>query len=763
MSALSLQAGKALYTFDDQGQASVWARMIYVTDSWIYLMEPSAIDEDGFVDWYVPAPFRHRHEQLIQQIDARHLRIAEFKGPPRWYWTEQDLENMRRGMGPAGEDATDKGLGTKGDRRDVAAWISDRDLNWSYIEPLFKQYSITEVLETGVYKTWPREQAVAIGVAPRIVTRAVRLYLFSLGQLGALMPARDRQGGAGKEKFSKVLTGRKADDPRADGSRGFISTPDDRMEMAESWKKFKTKGTSVEVARLRALTEHRAESITQDGPNTIVKLRPEGELWSISQFRRFGPRGPDSLSATAINDGENPSRPAHARRAKTGSLVPHRVALVGQIDATPADFYPVSIASRLQTLCKPWRTELTDEELGYTFGLYVGFEHSSNFTALLTVLNAAEDHVAFCAEFGIKIEPWQWHSRLIRRIKADNGEMKAANAFCALEEMEQTGEFCRPYAWEDKALVESRHRTRQVAVDHQIAGTDQGRRHDRGASNPKMNAAVNLREYMPQIIKNILWKNNEERVEHLLTVEMRMAGVKPFRGDIYRWCLTKGYVSEEPMDLTSLRARCLPSIKAKLHPNGVHLLDPTSPRPRRINGMVFSSNWLIRSGLLAKANVKRSGLHARINPSAPDRIYVELDDTGLQELSIQTDDPLLRELTLAEWLTVERGDRHFRATNSGVELNSKASMLKSHDETNKHGQAEKRREIAQLPSKPTKQSFVQDMGERTRRERAATSPHYMPNANDRAQESATTYRADVVSQSISDVMEEMRRNLESAD
>lgn len=75
-----------------------------------------------------------------------------------------------------------------------------------------------------------------------------------------------------------------------------------------------------------------------------------------------------------------------------------------------------------------------------THGIYVGFEHVSTSTALLAILNAAKDKVAFCREWGIEIEPWQWHSRVFKRVKADNGELKSQKGFVALSDMEQTAD-----------------------------------------------------------------------------------------------------------------------------------------------------------------------------------------------------------------------------------------------------------------------------------------------------------------------------------
>jgi hypothetical protein len=752
----ALKPGMALVAFDDQANPQPWARILHVTPRMVYVMRFPRRGDDAVADWYVPAPKRLTVQQVLEEMRERNLRIMDYRGPARWYWTDRDLTDMKARVECEGEDEVDKGLGTRGDRRNIDLWVTERDRAWSCIEPLFLQHSIGEVLELGLYRSWPSGQAKQLGVDFRYVVRACRLYMLSLGQRGALMPAFDQRGAPGVEKYSAVPTGRLTESVRSDGSRGFAANAEDRKEMQEVWRTHKKKNTSVEKAYLRGLTEHRAESVNQSGPDVVVTLKPDGQCWSIGQLRRHGPRGKGNLSASEINNGETQSRSAHQRRSKTRTMRPERIGLVGQIDASPVDFYPCSSASSLATLCKPSRTELTDEELGYTFGLYVGFEHVSTCTSLLAVLNAAEDHVVFCATYGIHIEPWQWHSRPFRRIKADNGEMKAQNAFKALEETEQTGEYCRAYAWEDKALQESRHRSRQAAVEHQTAGTDQGKRTDRGQLDPKQEAAVTLRAFMQQLIKHILWKNNEEPVPHLLTMEMREAKVLPFRGDIYRWCLKEGYVNEEPIDLTALRARCLPVIEAVLQPNGAHLFDPTSARKRLVKGMVYNSNWLNGSGLLSRSR-GRKRFSARINPSRPGSVFVDFGDDGMQELALQTDDPLRRELTLAEWLHIQAGDRLFLTDEGPTQLNAKASLLASIDAMNKAGRAEKRQEIASQPVKPSKASLVKDMDERTRQERKATSEHYMPDARDRPDQGSVRAVASPVGSSVAQAMAALRR------
>lgn len=757
MDAQELNIGDALVSFDATATPKIAARVVHQTAKAVFLMKPPEVDERGFTQWYLAAPFRLSHERVHAWMEEEELRAKEFRGPARWYWTDAQLLSMCDPEDAANEDACDKGLGTRGDRRDVADWIAERDLNWSYIQPLFECHSLQQVLELGLHRTWPGARARLLNVDPRRVVRAVRIYIYSLGEKGALIPARDRQGGAGKEKFSTVPTGREPEFLRADGSAGFVSTSEARTEMAAGWKKYKKKGTSVRVAYNRTLNEHRAASVTQQGGASIVTLRPEGELYSFDQFCRHGPRGEGNLSASEINGGEGPGRRRHHFRQKVQGLRPERVGLVGQTDSSPADFHPVASASRLATLCAPSCSEMTCEELGYTFGIYVGFEHVSTSTALLATLNAAEDKVAFCREWGIEIEPWQWHSRVFKRVKADNGELKSQKGFVALSDMEQTGEFCRAYVGEDKAMQESRHRSRQVAIEHQAVGTNFGRRRERGEADPRHEAALTLREYMQQYIRYVLWKNNEERVEHLLTFEMRNENVPPYRGDIYRWCLRKKYVIAESPDLTALRARCLPTVKAVLRSNGVHLMDPTTSHRRIIRGAVFSSAWLKSSGLLAKAHRRRKTLHAHINPGRLDRIYVELDDQGMRELTLQTNDPLAADLTLAEWLSVNTGDRAYRAEVRHKELCSGASRTKTQDAVNASAKAAKRKELAELPSKPSKRSQIRDMDENTRLERAATSSNYVPDVRDSVQGRLPAQPQCEDTSSVDDTLETLRR------
>jgi hypothetical protein len=755
MTARQPQIGDALVKFDGDAKPQPWARLLHLTYQTAYLMETPCVDEHGHAQWYLRTPFTLSTEQLHRKVEFEGYQALPWRGPAHWYWTEDDLQFLLAMVDPSTGEPVDKGLGTVGERRDVAMWISEQDRNWNFISPLFESTTVAEVLERNLYRAWPAKRAAELGVDTRLVARALRIYLLSLGLKGSLLPAHHRQGGGGKPKFSTVPTGRPTDHVRFDGTTGTVADKDMRQEMQDGYRKYKKPGTSVEKAYIRTLTEHRAESIEQDGTDCSVKLLPPGKLFSLAQFQRHGPRG--HLSASDINAGETPEQRRHMLRTKVRTLRPHLVGLVTQIDSSPVNVRLVSAASSLVTLATAHRTEATDEELGYVWGLYIGYEQPSTCTQLLAELNAAEDKVPFCASHGISIEAGDWYSHVSEQLKQDNGEGKAENNFAAMQEMERTGAFARPYRWEDKAQQESHHNSHQVSVEHQLIGTNRGRPHERGDVDPRREAALTIRDYATEAIKHVIWRNNKERVEHLLTVEMRKAGVKPYRRDILEWCMKQGYMALGRSDVSALRARCLPTLKASLQANGVHLFDPTASRSRLVKGMVFSSEWLAASGLLSHANRRRKTLLARINPSRPRVIFVQFDETGMQELTLQTEDPLQLELTLAEWLGVQAGDRAFAAKHQFDELNEAASDLKRKDQLNAQRKREKQQELKDSPVKPNRRAGVRDMRENTRQERRATNPLYIHGPADRDQRGAMDALTPEVSQPTADAMSALRR------
>lgn len=344
------------------------------------------------------------------------------------------------------------------------------------------------------------------------------------------------------------------------------------------------------------------------------------------------------------------------QRALTGNASDgiYAVGQLGLIDCTSEDQTPVSSIDPLQVLPSTHRTVCMDVRSEYILGMYSGFEHPSTLTSLLAILNCVIPKAEFCKRYGVTIEEGEWHSRLCKRIRADNGELKSEKGISTLSSMEVAAEFVRSYSGDMKGPVESAHKKLHRQADHLAAGSTLGMRKERGEAVREDEACRSFEQNMPFVIRAVLRHNNEEPVPDLLTVEMRRDGVKPTRRAIYEWYIAQGYVASEPTSLETLRAHCLPKLKAVIRRDGVHVFDPRDER-RLIPGLVYTGKWLVSSGLGERAAKRSIACEVQLDPQDMEACYVYRND-DLNELRRKTTDPLASRLALCEYLLMTDDD-----------------------------------------------------------------------------------------------------------
>jgi hypothetical protein len=117
-------------------------------------------------------------------------------------------------------------------------------------------------------------------------------------------------------------------------------------------------------------------------------------------FKYWGTYDRGSLRASEIERGETAGRREYLRRIGKMRGRFETMNGVAFIDSTSTDQTLVSAASPIKILRAPWRTEVLGGCIDYIFGVHVGFESPSATTALLAILSAATDKVAFCARYG---------------------------------------------------------------------------------------------------------------------------------------------------------------------------------------------------------------------------------------------------------------------------------------------------------------------------------------------------------------------------
>ncbi|MEP7298188.1 MAG: hypothetical protein ABI702_18550, partial [Burkholderiales bacterium] len=215
----------------------------------------------------------------------------------------------------------------------------------------------------------------------------------------------------------------------------------------------------------------------------------------------------------------------------------------------------------------------------------------------------------------------------------------------------------------------------------------------------------NHHEYMWHLIGAVDFHNNEDPVPHLLTIEMRSDEVRPYRGDILKWMIKNNYVVSEPQNTESLKARSLPRLKAGIYGNGLRIFDPrASGTTRLVPKLRYWSEWLHESRLTEKGRANVIHVHFHLNPSNLSEGWLIMDG-GMHRLELQTNDPLLHEVTLLDWLAI-CDDESLRAFLDAVEHEDAAvSRLASIEHSNTASTKARAAEQEASGKKPSRSSL----------------------------------------------------------
>lgn len=590
---------------------------------------------------YIKSPVRVGLTALRADIAKKALVVVRYEAPSHQLLQVDQLKKSK-------EDDTAPDLNRRS-RRSLRDWYARAMELYELIRPFVEGRTIKEIAFDPRRSGWPQRRAKELGskCAPKIA-RTLNAYILGMGEMpGALLPGYAFSGAPGRRKLSKRKTGK----PREESSKptpdavGRNCDEDVRKVFARGWQKFRKPGVSITDAFHATKHRYFMESVSYDGVTATVKLRKEADDYTVEQFRYWGERADEILGTKGKPLALSPD--ALRRAARMGSMKGRFPAYNDEafIDSTSTDQTLVSCASRLKVLGSPWRTMVMGGAVNYIFGVHAGFENVASRTTLLAILHAAEDKVEFCARYGIHIEPDDWLATTFHRHPVDNGEPKGKEAMDAMEEAEAGASYGPAYIALNKSPLESNHDTVHGRVDHRKPGSTMGRAGKRGEPSRAELARLNFPEYMADLIKDILYHNNEQIIE-LPTLEMRRAGVEPTRRGVILWMKQNGYVASAPRNLDNLRVRCLPSLRGVIHQDGVHVLDPTTKVKRLIPNLVYRSEWLNRHVLATYRKAKDVKVH--LEPSNPSEAWVHLE--GLHKVELVTHDPEMRELPLLDWL-----------------------------------------------------------------------------------------------------------------
>jgi putative transposase len=288
-----------------------------------------------------------------------------------------------------------------------------------------------------------------------------------------------------------------------------------------------------------------------------------------------------------------------------------------EIDASIANIWLVSRFNRHRLVGKPVVYFVVDRFSSMITGIHVALEGPSWNAARLALFWTMRDKVEYCAHYGITITADQWPCReKPDLLVSDSGEMLSRAAKESLQnKLEIESEFNGYGRPERKPLVESRFRFVQGKTEWTAGAYKENAKKwkEETGLDPRLDAALTLREFTQILILEVLDHNNNQRIE-TLPYAMRMAEVSPYRRDVYNWGLQKLRPSvRREDDIARLYRSLLPHRMASITGDGLY----------------FDNTYYVPTvedyrELLSLARVRRMKAKVFYDPNFPREVWVEV-------------------------------------------------------------------------------------------------------------------------------------------
>lgn len=683
--------------------------------AWVIQIPPKTLG-----NYYCKAPLEMCLSNLEELLTAHQIIVIELEKPALWSFPDDEIRTRyvrKNGRCPP---------------------LDARDMRWSWIEELVMKNSRADIFERDLITSWVTEMAAKINKTRAKLYNTIHSYFAGGSCQGALLYGWSRSGGKGKQRIQTQKMGRPnaAVKSKASDAVGYYLNETDKEKIQFSWTHFVSDKKSVHRAFLEMSGVFYRKGVKAIDDKLVPDLFPASERPTLDQFKYWGPMG-DPLQAAwrkklgALEWIKNYK--GISGSAKDGS------AAVGQLafcDTTTNDVHLVSITSRLKPVGTLNRLMIYEGKSELAIGFHCGFEPPSARTFLSAVAHAASSKVEYCARFGIAVTDDMFPALAVKVYLGDNGEYRSEGAFKALKQFGAYIELAASGQAQLKGPVEGNHHVMHARLDHTLDGTTNGRQRARGEVKPAFAACLTYFEYMREFIREVLYYNVEEKVDHLLTVEMRRENVTATRIEIYHWLVKKGYVVDFVPDISILRAHLYPALPAMLTETGVYLLrEDRGDAVERVWGLRYMSEYLIDSGLLAHARkdgTKR--ITVRGLPESPQSMWL-VTDSGLIELHNITNDPILfTQATVQDCICIQNDDKvqSILDRDNSDQIRSDIECVREINVA--HARDEKKREIQELPKRPTKGELTNGIEDNRRKEIALLQS--MDKQNDKLNDSS---------------------------
>lgn len=470
-----------------------------------------------------------------------------------------------------------------------------------------------------------REAIQKVGSTKKHVYRYLRRYWQSGMTRNALLPyfhlcgarGKERKSGASKRGRPRYLTQLKGAPP------GINVGPAEAEKLRKGYRLFYRKtaedgGETLKSAHRRTLRKFFYAGLAPRDGTFVEVLPPADELPTFAQFLYWARKGEDVEERLFRINGERKFNLTLRPVLGDSTLMAYGPGSLYQIDATITDFWAVSSLDRARRLARLTTYFVVDTFSHLITGFHAGLENSSFFAAGLALENATADKVAYCAQFGIAIAPEEWPSMgLPEAILADRGELEGHGASNIVNSLGIRVSNTSPYRADMKGIVERTFRSMNDLLVHSLPGAVRKPK-ERGERDPRLDAALTLREYRILLIRSILLHNQRRIETYRLQPEMIADRVQPRPTAVWDWGIVNRSGHLRQADSNILRGNLLPGAKATVTYQGI-----------KYRGLYYACERAMREGWFTRARSSRSWqIDVVFDPRTVDTLLVRLPNGG---------------------------------------------------------------------------------------------------------------------------------------
>ncbi len=440
----------------------------------------------------------------------------------------------------------------------------------------------------------------------------------------ALLPDYDRCGGQGKPHRSlNVKRGRPNETHKTiDLGPGINIGPEERKKIEKGYKQFYlTEHKRTKRAAHQTTLERFFNVGYEDSKGILVPvLPPADELPSFREFEYWGSKQQDEAEVLLAREGNRRFQLNHRAVLGDSTQMAFGPGSVYQMDATLVDVYLVSSLNRNRIIGRPWLYLVKDVFTRTIVGFSVTLENPSYVSAMVALLNAAEDKVAFCAAHGIEITLPEWPCRhLPEMIVADRGELIGRNMDQVVNGLGIRISNTAPYRADMKGIIERSFRTFNDDLVHSLPGAVRGDR-ERGDPDHRLQAKLDLNQFRQLVIYKILEHNRSRMNTYRLQDFLIADQVEPIPTELWTWGIQNRSGHLRQMDANLLRLNFLPHDEATVTLRGI-----------RFKSVYYSCERALRENWFSRARQGTWKVKIAYDPRQTESIFLRVPNENTIE------------------------------------------------------------------------------------------------------------------------------------